>query len=162
VDGDGDIVVMADADRSQWDRSAIERAVELTHVAMRRGRPGPYQLQAAISCLHAVAPSLDETDWNQIVVLHDGLVAMAPSTSAIVNRALAIAERDGPAAGIAALHDADTTWYRTHLALGELYARLGANDLAARHLHIALDGSANETERRHLRRRLAQVSGGES
>jgi RNA polymerase sigma-70 factor, ECF subfamily len=158
VDGYGALVVLDDVDRSQWDRSMIDRAVELTHIALRRGRPGRYQLQAAISCLHAVAPDVAGTDWAQIVTLYDALLALAPSPAVVVNRAVAIARRDGPHAGLAALSDAPQQWVRTLLVRGELLVRSGvvADGVAA--LRSALAATSSPIEQAHLMRRITQLS----
>src|SRR5205807_8990402 len=100
---DGSLVRLADQDRGMWDRALIEEGHELVRACLRRNQPGPFQLQAAIAAVHADAPTADATDWSQIVALYDQLYAFRPSPVVALNRAVAIGERDGATAGIAAL-----------------------------------------------------------
>jgi RNA polymerase sigma-70 factor (ECF subfamily) len=157
---DGLPVLLADADRSTWDRDEIAAAVELTERALRRGRPGPYQLQAAISCLHSSAPSAAQTDWEQIVTLYDVLATMTPSTPVLVNRAVAVAEVEGAAAGLTALDavgGADD-WHLYHAARAELLRRLERRADAAEALRTAISLTHNDVDGRLLHSRLAELS----
>ena len=150
VDRDGAIIVLKDVDRSKWDRDKIDRAVQLAHMAMRRGRIGSYQLQAAISCLHAVAPELAVTDWQQIVTLYDRLCIIEPSPAVHLNRALAIAELRGAQAGMDALEPVADDTPHIDLARADLYRRLGLLDDATSAYQRAIVAAGNEPERKHL------------
>ena len=101
TDAHGEIVLLADQDRSLWDTNAISEAAALVDSVLRRGRPGAYQMQAAIACLHGLAPTYAETDWPQIAELYRMLEARWPTPVVRVNRAVAVAEVAGPAAGLA-------------------------------------------------------------
>ena len=105
VDPSGRAVLLADQDRTRWDRPLIEEASALIERALRHRRPGPYQLQAAIACVHGVATSYADTDWDEIVRLYDVLMRRWPSAPIQVNRAVAVGEQRGPAAGLSALND---------------------------------------------------------
>ena len=101
-DADGELVLLADQDRSPWDRRADRRGAGAWCArCLRRNRPGPYQLQAAINAVHSDAATAADTDWGQIVALYDQLLALAPTPVVALNRAVAVAEVDGPAAGLA-------------------------------------------------------------
>lgn len=157
---DGRLVLLADQDRGRWDAAAIAEGVALVRACVREGRPGPYQLQAAIPAVHAVAPSAATTDWAAIVQLYDQLVALTGSPVAAMHSAVAVAELRGPAAGLAALDAcaevlADS--HRLHAIRGELLARQGYRAEAARALHAALDRVENGVERAHLEARLAAL-----
>src|SRR5207244_13178896 len=98
---DGALVVLADQDRSRWDRALIAEGQALVRQCLRRGQPGPYQIQAAISAVHSDAPIAAATDWEQILRLYDRLLVVAPSPVVALNRAVAVAELGGPAAALA-------------------------------------------------------------
>jgi RNA polymerase sigma-70 factor, ECF subfamily len=156
---DGALVLLADQDRTRWDRPMIEEGLALVPRALAAGPPGPYGVQAAIAALHDEAADPADTDWPQIVALYDVLLAIAPSPVVALNRAVAVALRDGPAAGLALLDAlADEPRLRGHhpypAARAELLHRLGRRDEAvvAYRTAIALAGTA--PERAHLRRRL--------
>jgi RNA polymerase sigma-70 factor (ECF subfamily) len=161
VDTDGELVLLRDADRTQWDRDAIDEASALLHGALRVGRPGPYQVQAAISCLHSLAPDTDSTDWPQIVTLYRFLDERWPSAVVRVNRAVAEAEVHGPDRGLALLAtvagDADR-WHFLHVARGDLLERAGRTDQARAAFARAIECAPNDVERRHLERRLHALS----
>jgi predicted RNA polymerase sigma factor len=155
---DGSLVLLPDQDRSAWDRAAITDGAELLDRALRMGRPGPYQLQAAIVACHATAPSYDATDWTEIVALYDRLMTLTPTPVVGLNRALAVAELRGPQAGLDALaplveHLDDYHLY--HAARGVLLRRLGRADEARAAERRALPLTANPAERRLLEERLA-------
>lgn len=154
---DGSLVLLPDQDRSRWDRATIDAAVQLLARAERMGRPGPYRLQAAIVAAHATAPRWQATPWNEIVALYDALHRMAPTPVVAMNRALAIAERDGAAAGLAILEqlgDRLAGYHLFHAARGELLRRLGRADEARDADRAALELTDNPAERRLLTERL--------
>jgi RNA polymerase sigma-70 factor (ECF subfamily) len=161
VDERGDLVLLADQDRSRWDRAATLEGADLVAWALRRsaGSPGPYQLQAAIAACHTTAPTFEATDWGQIVALYDLLLARAPSSVVALNRAVAVGERDGSAAGLVLVDALDdlgrfALW---HSARGELLRRLGRPDEAAAAYRAALALELSAAERRFLQRRAAEV-----
>jgi len=130
---DGSLVLLADQDRSRWDRDAIAEAVTLLGRAERAGRVGGYQLQAAVLAAHALAPSWSATPWSSITDLYDALLALQPTPVVALNRALAVAERDGPGEGLSALEplaDRLDGYHLFHAARGELLRRLGRDDEA--------------------------------
>ncbi|HET6819426.1 MAG TPA: RNA polymerase sigma factor [Candidatus Limnocylindria bacterium] len=153
----GSIVLIQDQDRRLWDAPAITDASRLLERALRLGRAGPYQLQAAIVAVHATAPSYGATDWDEIVALYDRLYAMQPSPVVALNRALALAEQLGPAAGLAAmdpLGDRLAGYHLFHAARGELLRRLdrGAEALEADRRALVL--TDNPAEQRLLQERI--------
>lgn len=158
VDGAGELVLLADQDRSRWDRARIAEGTVLLEGALRHGAPGPYQVQAAIAALHARTAAAADTDWPQIAALYGTLLAMTGSPVVALNRAVAVAEADGPAEGLA-LVDALATelagFGPFHVARAELLARLGRDPEAADAYRAAIARAANAVERRHLERRLA-------
>ena len=154
---DGDLVLLPDQDRGQWDIAAIREAAHLVERALRMRRPGPYQLQAAIVALHAVAPSYADTDWAEVVSLYDALLLIAPSPVVSLNRALALAELAGPADALAAIEPLEErlrSYHLFHAARGELLRRLGRQDESRAADERALALTANPAEMRLLRRRL--------
>lgn len=160
---DGQLVLLADQDRSAWDRAAIAEADRLVVRALRGGSPGPYALQAAIATLHATAPSYAETDWPQIVELYDALLAGWPSPVVALNRAVAVGLTDGPAAALVEVDrladDPRLAGYRYLPAIrADLLRRLDRPDEAAAAYREALRLADNEVERRHLRDRLTEVA----
>jgi RNA polymerase sigma-70 factor (ECF subfamily) len=160
---DGSLVLLPDQDRSRWDASAIGDAVALLRRAERIGRPGPYQLQAAIVAAHATAPSWEATPWTAIVALYDALYRLQPTPVVALNRALAIAERDGPADGLAelaSLAERLDAYHLYHAARGELLQRSGDTPGAAEANRRALALTGNPAERRLLEARLR--SGGDA
>jgi len=159
---EGDIVLLEEQDRSLWDRDEIAEGVALVERALASRRVGPYLLQAAIAAVHADATSPTKTDWNEIVGLYDVLLRMDPSPVVELNRAAAIAMRDGPAAGLA-LIDAilargDLTDYNhAHSARGELLRRLKRLGEASAAYKRALQLVTQDAERRFLERRLESL-----
>ncbi|HEV8251969.1 MAG TPA: RNA polymerase sigma factor [Candidatus Limnocylindria bacterium] len=160
---DGSLVLLPDQDRGQWDSPAIAEAAALVERALRMGRPGPYLLQAAIVAVHATATSYAATDWTEIVALYDRLLQLQPTPVVALNRALALAELDGPAA---ALDEIDPLaarlegYHLFHAARGELLRRLGRLDEAREADHRALSLTDNPAERRLLATRLELPRGG--
>jgi len=159
---DGELVLLSDQDRSRWNRPLIEEGVALVERALSSHRFGPYSLQAAIAAVHAEAASADTTDWAQIVGLYDVLARADPSPVVELNRAAAVAMRDGPAAGLA-LIDAilargDLADYQfAHSARAELLRRLGRADEARAAYERALALTQQETERTFLKKQLAAL-----
>jgi RNA polymerase sigma-70 factor (ECF subfamily) len=159
---DGDLVLLADQDRSLWDRARIADAVRLVEAALASRRFGPYSVQAAIAALHAEAPGVEATDWAQIAGLYDVLLEMSPSPVVELNRAVAIAMRDGPAAGLplvdALLAAGELRDYHlAHAARADLCRRLGRTADARGSYARALALTAQGPERRFLERRLAEL-----
>ncbi len=158
----GDLILLDEQDRARWNRNQIAEGVALIERALPSRRPGPYCLQAAISAVHAEAPSAAATDWAQIVGLYDVLAQAEPSPVVELNRAVAVAMRDGPLAGLA-LIDAilargDLLDYRlAHAAHADLCRRLGKNAEARESYQRALGLTRQEPERRFLERRLAEL-----
>jgi RNA polymerase sigma-70 factor (ECF subfamily) len=161
---DGDIVLLADQDRSRWDRAQIEEGVRWVERALATRRIGPYTLQAAIAAVHAQAPSAEATDWREIVGLYDALLRLEPSPVVELNRAVAVAMRDGPAAGLALvdalLERGDLRDYRlAHAARADLNRQLGRSAAARAAYERALALTRQEPERRFLEKRLAELGG---
>jgi len=159
---DGDLVLLEDQDRSRWDQTLIAEGTTLVEQALRTQRFGPYTLQAAISGVHANAATSEATDWNEIVGLYDLLARIEPSPVIDLNRAVAIAMRDGPSAGLALIDDLLSRgeldkYYLAHSARAELRRRLGQFNEARESYERALALIAQETERRFIQRRLAEL-----
>ncbi|WP_440102422.1 RNA polymerase sigma factor [Streptosporangium sp. H16] len=158
----GELVLLDDQDRGRWDRAMIEEGRDLVLVALTGGPPGPYGVQAAIAALHDEAPDVATTDWPQVVALYDVLLALAPSPVVALNRAVAVAMRDGPEAGLALLDElAGEPRLRDHhpypTARADLLHRLGRLPEAAAAYRQALDLAGTDPERAHLLRRLSAV-----
>ena len=158
----GELVLLSDQDRSMWNRELIDEGLSLVERALQSQRFGPYSLQAAIAAVHADAPTADATDWAQIVGLYDVLVRADPSPVVELNRAVAVAMRDGPAAGLVLIDQilarGDLADYQfAHSARGELLRRLGRNEEARAAYERALALTNQETERSFLRNRLASL-----
>jgi RNA polymerase sigma-70 factor (ECF subfamily) len=158
----GDLIVLTEQDRSLWDRDQIAEGTALVERALSSGRAGVYSLQAAISAVHAEAKSAAATDWPQIVALYDLLLRAEPSPVVELNRAVAIAMRDGPAAGLelvdALLYEGDLAEYRlAHAARADLCRQLGKNEEAHKSYERALALTKQGPERRFLERRLAEL-----
>ena len=160
---DGRLLLLEEQDRVLWDRPAIDEGIRLVREALR-GCPGRFALQAAIAALHAQAPSYQTTDWPKIVRLYDLLGRAWPSPVVALNRAVAVAMADGPAAGLAELDDLERegrlAGYRyLPAARADLLRRLGRADEAAEAYRAALELTANHAERQFLASRLAEVQG---
>jgi RNA polymerase sigma-70 factor, ECF subfamily len=165
TDANGELVPLEAQDRSLWVGSEVDEGVDLLEAALRRRRPGPYQIQAAIAACHDTAPTADATDWVQIAGLYSELGRHVPSATVELNRAVAVAMADGPAAGLAIVDrlEDDGALDGYHLlpaTQADLLRRLGRDDEAAAAYRraLALDPSAAEV--RYLERRLAEVSAG--
>jgi RNA polymerase sigma-70 factor (ECF subfamily) len=154
---DGELVRLADQDRRRWDRDLIAEGHDLVRTCLRRNRPGPYQLQAAIAAVHTDARTAGDTDWRQIVALYDQLYRIVPTDVVALNRAIAIGERDGPQAGLAALGSLHLDHYHLfHAARADLLARLSRPDAAAAAYDRAIDLATNDVERQFLTTRRDQ------
>ena len=157
VDGAGELVTLAEQDRSRWDRAEIDEGVALLEGALRRRSPGAYQVQAAIAACHATARTAGETDWPQIAELYTTLLRYVPSPVVRLNRAVAVAMADGPAAGLSLVDELGTElagYHLLHATRGELLHQLGRDDEAAAAYRQARDLTRTDTERRHLQRKL--------
>src|SRR4051794_15434546 len=156
----GDLVLLEEQDRSVWDRGLIEEGVRLVERALASRRFGPYTVQAAIAAVHAEAPRAQVTDWPQIVALYDVLLRMDPSPVVELNRAVAVAMRDGPAAGLklvdGLVKELDG-YHLAHAARADLCRRLGRPKEARQSYEKALALARQEPERRFLERRLAEL-----
>jgi RNA polymerase sigma-70 factor (ECF subfamily) len=161
TDPDGEIVLLADQDRSLWDAEAVAEAAALVESVLRRGRPGAYQMQAAIACLHGVAQSYAQTDWPQIADIYRLLEVRWPTPVVRVNRAVAVAEVAGPRAGLGLLDElVGTSTERWHLywsTRADFQRRSGETEAAADSYRQALDCPCNDSDRRFLTRRLAEL-----
>jgi RNA polymerase sigma-70 factor (ECF subfamily) len=160
---EGDVILLEDQDRSLWNREQIAEGTRLVERALSSGHGGPYAVQAAIAAVHTEAAAADATDWNEIVGLYDVLIGMAPSPIIELNRAVAVAMRDGPAAGLAIidriLARGELRDYRlAHAARAELCRRLARTSDARVSFERALALTKQEPERRLLERRLAELS----
>jgi len=162
VDAAGDLVPLEEQDRTRWDGVTIDEGVALLDRALRRGRPGPYQLQAAIAACHATAPDAAATDWAEIATLYRELARVMPTPVVELNRAVAVAMADGPEAGLALVDalDASGALREYHLlpaTRADLLRRLGRRTEAAAAYRAALSLTTSEAERRYLERRLAEA-----
>ena len=151
---DGSLVLLPDQDRSLWDRALIEDGHALVRQLLRRDQPGPYQIQAAINAVHTDAASADETDWSQILALYDQLLAFTPTPIVELNRAVALAQVEGPASGLEAIGQlALHTYHPYHATRADFLARLGRDAEAREAYDTAIELTENEAERQALRRR---------
>jgi RNA polymerase sigma-70 factor (ECF subfamily) len=156
---DGSLVLLADQDRSRWDAGLIAEGQDLVRRCLRRGRPGPYQVQAAIAAVHSDARSAAATDWGQIVQLYDQLVALAPSPVVELNRAVAVAEVEGPAAGLALVDSLDLPrLHLFHAVRADLLRRLGRVAEAVAAYEAAIQLAGNEQDRAFLQRRRDELA----
>jgi RNA polymerase sigma-70 factor (ECF subfamily) len=170
VDAAGEIVLLEDQERGRWQRGEIAEGLALVEAALGShpaGGPGPYALQAAIAACHAAAPTATQTDWRQIAALYRLLARVQPSPVVELNRAVAVAQAEGPEKGLALLdaldaRDGDSALAGYHLlpaARADLLRRLGRRPEAAAAYRRALELAGNPAERRFLERRLAEVEG---
>jgi len=155
----GDLVLLDEQDRARWDRAKIREGMAVLDEALALRDPGPYQVQAAISALHAEAATPGATDWRQIAALYDTLAAMMPSPVVEVNRAVAVAMAQGPGAGLALLHRIEGVedYYPYHAARADLLRRTNQREAAADAYQRALDLCGNHAERAYLQRRLDEM-----
>jgi RNA polymerase sigma-70 factor (ECF subfamily) len=151
----GDLVLLADQDRGRWDRDRIAEGQAIVRECLRRNRPGPYQLQAAINAVHSDAPAAAATDWWQILELYDQLMVLAPSPVVALNRAVAVAEVEGPEAALDLVDGLDLDGYHLfHAVRADLLRRLGRDAEAALAYEAAIARTRNAAERAFLADRL--------
>jgi RNA polymerase sigma-70 factor, ECF subfamily len=158
-------VTLEDQDRTLWDRAAIDEACRILDRAMRRGRPGPFQLQAAISALHATAATAAETDWVEIALLYERLGELVPTPVVALNRAVAVAMAEGPEAGLLLVDELEQDgalrdYYLLPATRADLLRRLGRGEQARVAYERALQLAPTDAERRYLSRRITEVSTG--
>ncbi len=164
LDDAGDLITLEDQDRALWDGASIGEGVAILEAALRRGRAGPYQVQAAIAACHATAPTADRTDWPQIAGLYERLVSFLPTPVVELNHAVAVGMAFGPAAGLSRVEGLEATGKLTGYHLlpatrADFLRRLGRASEAAAAYREALELVSTDAERRYLRRRLAETSG---
>ena len=147
----GALVLLADQDRTRWDPALIAEGQAIVRQCLRRGRPGPYQIQAAVNAVHSDAPVAAATDWSQILRLYDQLLAVAPGPVVALNRAVAVAEVDGLAAALALVDGLDLGgYYLFHAIRADLLRRLGRAAEADAAYRAAIAQTSNAAERAHL------------
>jgi RNA polymerase sigma-70 factor (ECF subfamily) len=161
----GELVLLADQDRSKWDAAMVAEGERLLTGALRAGRPGPYQLHAAIAACHSTSPDAEATDWRQIAALYGELIRYEPTAVVEANRAIAVAMAEGPAAGLVILdavghHPQLRRWPQLHVARADLLARLGRDDEASAAYRTALELDPTTAERAFIARRLAALESG--
>lgn len=158
---DGTLIPLPDQDRSRWDRDLIAEGQDLVRRCLRRGRPGPYQIQAAVNAVHSDAPTAADTDWSQILRLYDQLTELAPSPVVALNRAVAVAETEGPGPALALVDVLGLRGYPAfHAVRADLLRRLGRTAEAVRAYEAAAALSTSPAERAHLERNRAALGGG--
>jgi RNA polymerase sigma-70 factor, ECF subfamily len=159
---DGALVLLADQDRARWDRALMAEGQDLVRRCLRRARPGPYQIQAAINAVHSDAPTADLTDWDQILQLYDQLMAVAPGPVVALNRAVAVAEVQGPAPALTLIDGLDLDrYYLFHAIRADLLRRLGETSEAALAYQAAIDRTQNAAEREFLTRAQSRLPPGD-
>ncbi len=152
---DGDLVLLAEQDRSRWDRGLIDEGQAIVRQCLRRNQPGPYQIQAAINAVHSDAPSAAATDWRQIRELYDQLQAHSPSPVVALNRAVAVAEVDGPDAALTLVDGLELDDFHLYHAIrADLLRRMGRDSEAAHAYEAAIVRTENAAERNLLQHRL--------
>ena len=164
LDASGDLVTLEDQDRSSWDAAEIDEGVCVLEAALRRGRPGPYQVQAAIAACHATAPTADRTDWAQIAALYEQLVSFLPTPVVELNHAVAVGMAHGPAAGLPLVEALEASgklagYHLLPATRADFLRRLGRLPEAAVAYAEALELTSTDAERRYLSRRLAETGG---
>ncbi|MGW0948354.1 RNA polymerase sigma factor [Streptomyces sp. NPDC002623] len=156
---DGTLVPLPEQDRDRWDRELVAEGQTLVRRCLRRDRPGPYQIQAAVQAVHSDAPTAADTDWRQILALYDQLMALAPSPVAALNRAVAVAETEGPGPALDLVHALDLDGYHVwHAVRADLLRRLDRAAEAVGAYRTALALSENPAERAFLERRVRELA----
>jgi RNA polymerase sigma-70 factor (ECF subfamily) len=155
----GELVLLDEQDRKRWDKAKIAEGIAILDEAMQLFRSGPYQVQAAISALHAEAPTPEQTDWEQILMLYNTLLKMHPSPVVEVNRAVAVAMAENPRAGLNLLHQIEgmEDYYPYHVALADLLRRTNQREAAADAYERAIALCGNSAEKAYLQRRLNEL-----
>jgi len=157
---DGSLVLLAGQDRTRWDRAMIDEGQDLVRACLRRDRPGPYQLQAAINAVHSDAATATDTDWRQILTLYDQLMTLSPTPVVALNRAVALAEVAGPQAGLDATAGINLERYHLfHATRADLLRRLGRDAEAIAAYDTAVSLATNAAERRFLQQRRDALAG---
>jgi RNA polymerase sigma-70 factor (ECF subfamily) len=160
VSADGSLVRLAEQDRRRWDRGLIAEGQAIVRACVQRDRPGPYQIQAAINAVHSVAPNFDSTNWQAILMLYDQLYELTPTPVVALNRAVALAEVRGPAAGLAAVDGLRLgSYYLFHATRANLLRRLGRDEEAAGAYATARALTTNPVEQAFLDTQRAGISG---
>lgn len=155
---DGAFVPLSEQDRSRWDSVLVAEGQQLVRQCLRRGRPGPYQLQAAIAAVHSDAPTAADTDWRQVLALYDQLLALTPTPVVALNRAVAVSEVSGPAAALAVVDELDLEGYQPfHAVRADLLRRLGRASEAAAQYTAAIRHSDDAAARAFLEARGAEL-----
>jgi len=152
-----DLVLLRDQDRSRWDRTMVEEGQAIVRVCIRRGRPGPFQLQAAIQAVHGAADSFEATDWPQIVTLYNQLFSIMPTPVVALNRAIAVAEVEGPGPALVmidAIAPDLENYHLMHAARGTILRRLGRREDARASFERAADLAVTEADRRFLAQQI--------
>jgi RNA polymerase sigma-70 factor (ECF subfamily) len=163
LDGQGDLVTLEDQDRGRWDAAEISEGVAVLEAALRRGRPGPYQVQAAIAACHATASTADRTDWAQIAALYTELLKFLPTPVVELNHAVAVGMARGPEAGLPLVEALEASgqlagYHLLPATRADFLRRLGRGPEAAAAYAEALELTSTDVERRYLSRRLAETS----
>jgi RNA polymerase sigma-70 factor, ECF subfamily len=157
----GELVLLRDQDRTRWDRTMIDEGHAIVRACIRRGQPGPFQLQAAIQAVHCAADSFQASDWPQIVALYDQLFSVMPTPVVALNRAIAVAEVEGPAAALTTIDavapDLDT-YHLMHAARGTMLRRLGQREAAEAALRRAAHLAVTEKDRRFLTQQIEELA----
>jgi len=160
VDAEGDLILLEEQDRERWDPAKIQEGTAVLDEALTLNDPGPYQVQAAISALHAEAPKAESTDWKQIAALYETLVRMTPSVVVEVNRAVAVAMAEGPQVGLQrldSLQEQAENFYPYQAARADLLRRLDRPQTAAEAYQRAFDLCPNPAQRAYFQRRLGEM-----
>jgi RNA polymerase sigma-70 factor (ECF subfamily) len=163
LDAAGDLVILENQDRAQWDAAAIAEATRILETAIRLERPGPYQVMAAIAACHGSASTAAATDWHEIAVLYQRLSEMIPSPVVALNRAVAVAMAEGPAAGLSLVEEIERSgelsdYYLLPATRADLLRRLGRGGQAVAAYRRALELAQTDAERRYLAKRLEQTA----
>jgi len=164
TDQNGDLIVLADQDRSLWDKTLIQQGVQLVERSLSGRRIGPYGLQAAIAALHAESPCAADTDWPQIVALYDVLYRFEPSPVVLLNRAVAISMAQGPAVALPLLLALEQSgelaqYHLLDAALADLHQKLGLTQQAQQYYQQALSKTSQQAEQRYLQKQWGQARG---
>jgi RNA polymerase sigma-70 factor (ECF subfamily) len=159
ISSDGSLIRLPDQDRTLWDANLIAEGQGIVRECLRRNQPGPYQLQGAIAAVHSDSTSAATTDWRQVLALYDHLYALAPTPVVAMNRAIALAEVEGPEPALEALDSLPLeNYYLLHATRADLLGRLGREDDAARAYERAITLTSNTAEQRLLKQRQGLLS----
>jgi RNA polymerase sigma-70 factor, ECF subfamily len=155
---EGELVPLPEQDRSRWDSNLIEEGQELVRRCLRRNEPGRYQIQAAINAVHSDAPTVAETDWSQILALYDQLLAITPTPMVALNRAVAVAELDGPHSALELIDELPLeSYYLYHAIRADLLRRLGRRGQAKAAYRAAIERTDNAAEIAFMKERISAI-----